>query len=107
MVQQKSNSEWQIVFSFYNNFVKSPSRKLFSQLEQVIQTTASLGHTPENLSESGKVVYELRYNPQQMKFENASKVSDLQKRLDKLEAILGANVENMVHESSFFIHYIV
>ena len=46
------------------------------------------------------IVYELSFNPQLAKLETASKVSHLQKRLDKLEQILGASQEKMTQLSA-------
>jgi Dynamitin len=57
---------------------------------------ASSGSGGATSSDSKNIIYELNYNPQKVKLETASKLSDLQKRLDKLEQILGANQEKMV-----------
>lgn len=70
---------------------------MFSQIEQLTKVTP-LGAYVDSSSTSNNtknIVYELSFNPQLAKLETASKVSHLQKRLDKLEQILGASQEKM------------
>jgi Dynamitin. len=79
---------------------------LLAQLEDL-----KLGGTPSQklgniktqpAKQSDTVTYELTYWPEQAHLMQVSRVADLEHRLHKLETVLGATSDKMVHSASLF-----
>ncbi|XP_020600707.1 dynactin subunit 2-like [Orbicella faveolata] len=88
------------------------SQRLQTQLE-AFKTTETVGGK-EAKSDDGCVTYELFYKPEHAKFNQLSKISEMEQRVQKLETVLGSDPTHLVDNKLFLcffisllMHYIV
>lgn len=69
-------------------------RRLLSQLEQ-FKTSAAEKPESESTDNSASIVYKFNYRPEQARLQQASRVSELERRLHRLETVLGASSDKL------------
>ncbi|XP_038076444.1 dynactin subunit 2-like [Patiria miniata] len=74
-------------------------KKLVSQLEAYknlsVQSSGKSPAKSDQKAQDGCITYELHYNPEQAKFAQLSKASELEQRLARLEAVIGQDPQKL------------
>lgn len=73
-------------------------RQLLSQLEQ-FKTNAVKKPESEATGDGSAIVYKFNYRPEQARLQQMSRVSELERRLHRLETVLGASSDKLTRLS--------